>query len=443
MSTALAIAGVTAVLQSLLNDGFIENDVSGLVGGNVDVSAEAPDSILTNGSLDQPRLNIYFYQATPNTGWRNASLPSRNNTGQRLTNQPLALDLHYLLTAYGTADLQAEILLGFAMQVLHEIPVFARGQIDAIFSGLGGNVPIALQQALQQSGLADQVEQIKITPEYLNSEEMSKLWTAVQSNYRPTAAYQATVVLIEAEQPGITALPVLTRGPRVEVEGLGEREQGIIAQPGLVPILPTITAIEPPLQQSSARLGDVITIRGHDLDGTDLSVRFVHHRLDDPLEVSPEPGASAAQLSAQIPNAPGDWVAGFYRVSVQVEQPFAGQPGEIVLRTSNEMPLVLAPTIDLPPDAVNRDAVSEDVTVTITCSPQVQPFQSVSLILGQHEAPAEAHENQTAQLTFIFHDLAAGDYPVRLRIDGAESWLIDLTTTPPAFDPSQTITVPP
>jgi hypothetical protein len=296
---------------------------------------------------------------------------------------------------------------------------------------------------LQQSGLADQVEQIKITPEFLNAEEMSKLWTAVQSNYRPTAAYLATVVLIEAEQPAITALPVLTRGPRVEVEGLGEREQGIIAQPGLVPSLPTITAIEPPLQQSSARLGDVITISGHDLDGTNLSVRFVHDRLEDPLEVSPEPGATALQLSLRLPDAPEDWVAGIYRVSVQVEQPFAGQPGETVLRITNELPLVLSPTIELPPDAVDRDPDSDDVTVTLTCSPQVRPFQSASLILGQHEAFAEAHENQTAQLSFVFRDLAAGDYLVRLRVDGAESWLIDLTTTPPAFDPSQTITVLP
>ena len=178
------------------------------------------------------------------------------------------------------------------------------------------------------------------------------------------------------------------------------------------------------------------------MGGTNLSVLFVHDRLEDPLEVSPEPGATAVQLIVQMPDAPEDWVAGFYRVSLQVEQPSADQPGETVLRTTNELPLLLAPTIDLPPDAVDRDPGSEDVTVTLTCTPEVRPFQSVSLILGQHEAPAEAHTTQTAQLSFIFRNLAAGDYPVRLRIDALESWLIDLTATPPAFDPSQAITVP-
>ena len=70
-------------------------------------------------------------------------------------------------------------------------------------------------------GLADQLEQIKITPEYLSTEEMSKLWTAVQSHYRPTAAYMATVVLIESTLPArATAAGV---EPRAGGSGHGAR----------------------------------------------------------------------------------------------------------------------------------------------------------------------------------------------------------------------------
>ena len=61
-------------------------------------------------------------------------------------------------------------------------------------------LPPALR-ALVDSGLEDQVELIKLTPQYLNTEEMSKLWTAMQSHFRPTAAYTASVVLIQAQQP--------------------------------------------------------------------------------------------------------------------------------------------------------------------------------------------------------------------------------------------------
>lgn len=58
------------------------------------------------------------------------SLPSRSGTGgERLTNAPLALDLHYVMIAYGRADFQAEILLGYGMHLLHERPVLDRAAI--------------------------------------------------------------------------------------------------------------------------------------------------------------------------------------------------------------------------------------------------------------------------------------------------------------------------
>ena len=48
-----------------------------------------------------------------------------------------------------------------------------------------GDVPASLRD-LFQSGLADQIEQIKITPSYLSTEAMSNLWMAFSTPYRPT-----------------------------------------------------------------------------------------------------------------------------------------------------------------------------------------------------------------------------------------------------------------
>ena len=56
----------------------------------------------------------------------------------------------------------------------------------------GGLLP-SVFQALRASDLAEQYEQIKITPAPMSTEEMSKLWSAIQSHYRPTAAYLASV----------------------------------------------------------------------------------------------------------------------------------------------------------------------------------------------------------------------------------------------------------
>ena len=216
MSNALAIAGVTAVLRDLLNDGLINHNISGLLGSTVTVSALPPDRVVPVNGTESTQLNLFLHQVTFNTGWRNHALPSRDGSGtQRLSNPPLALDLHYLLSAYSAEELGSEILLGYAMQLLHEVPVLDRRAITTALTpspSVDTSLPPALR-ALAECGLADQVEQIKLVPDPLSSEEMSKLWTAVQSHYRPSAAYIATVVLIESTKPTRPTLPVLTRGP--------------------------------------------------------------------------------------------------------------------------------------------------------------------------------------------------------------------------------------
>jgi hypothetical protein len=179
MSTALAIAGVSTVLRDLLNDGFVNHDVSGVIGTTVSVTTLPPDKVAKDTSgVEVTQLNLFLRHVTPNAGWRNEGLPSADGSGRtRLTNAPLAIDLHYLISAYGAAELHAEILLGYAMQLLHENPVITR---DAIRKALqpspdvGITLPLALR-ALADSGLQDQVERLRVTPEYLNPEEMSNL----------------------------------------------------------------------------------------------------------------------------------------------------------------------------------------------------------------------------------------------------------------------------
>src|SRR5215218_9214820 len=99
MSTALAIASVTAILRDLLNNGLIDHNVTASV-GDVLVTALPPDRIDPADNNFTSRLNIYLYKVTDNASLRNEGLPSRDSNGERLTNPPLALDLHYLLTAY-------------------------------------------------------------------------------------------------------------------------------------------------------------------------------------------------------------------------------------------------------------------------------------------------------------------------------------------------------
>ena len=135
MSSPLALAAVTAVLRDLLNNGLIAHDITGALGNNVAVTAEPPDTIAIDGNNARTQLNLYLHQVTPNAGRRNVGLPSRDDRGTRLANPPLALDLHYLLTAYGAAELHSEVVMGYDMNLQHETTVLDR---QAIRTELGG-----------------------------------------------------------------------------------------------------------------------------------------------------------------------------------------------------------------------------------------------------------------------------------------------------------------
>jgi hypothetical protein len=47
--------------------------------------------------------------------------------------------------------------------------------------------------------LADRVERIRIEPTFLNSEEMSKLWSALQAKFRPSATYKVSAVMVDGK----------------------------------------------------------------------------------------------------------------------------------------------------------------------------------------------------------------------------------------------------
>lgn len=438
MSSALAIAAVTAVLKDLLINGLIDRDLTPTL-GDVTVTALPPDRIVA-GNDEKSQLNLFLYNVTPNQGWRNVGLPSRNNGGERLSNPPLALDLHYLLTAYGAKDFHAEILLGYAMQLLHETPVLARSAIKVALSptpvGGGGGLPPTME-ALASSELADQIEQIKITPQAMSMEEMSKLWTALTARYRPSAAYMASVVLIESKAPTRSPLPVLTRG---KADPITHLDRGVVVQASLDPPYPTLFTITPDLKQVSARLNEIVTLEGVHLDGEagdTVTVLFDNRHFQSPAQVTPLGGGTATKLQVRVPNDADNFPAGLYAITVGFIN--AGK----LYRTTNALGLALAPNnpVIAPASPIARDG-DGNVTLTVTCAPKVWNGQEASLLLGSLEARAAPFgAAKTDTLTFKFIDIPPDDYLTRLRVEGVESILIDRMKTPPEFDTTQTVTI--
>ena len=467
MSTALAIAAVTAVLKGLLENGLAQSEWASAA-GNPSVSALPPDRVVAANGADPNQLNLFLYLVTPNTGWSNQGLASRDRSGQPVSNPPLALNLHYLLTAYGTDNLHAEILLGCALQLLHETPGLGR---DAIRTALNGSavsgLPAALAQALAGAQLADQFEQLKITPQFMNPEELSKMWSALQTHYRPTAVYQVSVVLLESRRAVRAAPPVLQRGPG---------DFGVAVQANLLPPVPTLVAAHPANGQPSVRAGlhfDPLRLFGHHFGGGELTVVFQHVQLALEITLSSaglDPGVTKlgadtlqterakdaalqladAGLEVNLQKAAPQWAAGAYRVAVRL-----GAPSASSAPATNEVSVTVAP--EFATTGADQPLFTTDATLLpilrLTCAPAIHRGQKVSLVLGDRELtgtpefPAPPPPvDATAKVVFrntLPAAMKGTSQLARLRVAGVDSlFILRPEGAVPTFDPTQKISVP-
>jgi hypothetical protein len=427
MSNALAIASVTAVIKDLLDNAVIDHYVNTAVGGPITVTAQSPSKI-TVGAGEVPQLNVFLYHVTPNQGWRNVGLPSRAERGEQMSNPPLALDLYYLITAYGKESFEAEILLGYAMQLLHENPVLSRNDIRKALVGTDGNPsPIDSQilppslEALKASDLAGQAEMIKITPLVMSTEEMSKLWSALMANYRPSVAYQVSVVLIESAKQTKSHLPVLT---------IGKNNSGIKSQTDLISLYPVLKEVAAINGQRTVKPGDALSIRGSNIVPGNVKLRFNNSRLKTSLSIDAQ--ASEEEISFILPKdldtpdpsngspAPSTlWPAGIYTVSAKFES-------ETEQVTTNDLPMVLSPILSKI-DASNK----ADLKATVT--PMIRADQRVSLFLGSHEIPSKPLDYGTYVPRFDAREVPTGRYLARIRVDGVDNQFINLSSEPPTF----------
>lgn len=410
MSSALAIAAVTAVLKDLLHNGQIDNDALLAMATPIKVSSLPPDLIKTKEN-DLNQINLFMYHVTSNPSWRNMGLPAYDSRGERVSNPPLALDLHYLVTAYSNKDLLSEILLGYAMQLLHEVPVLTREAIGkALVAPLnvGGDLRPELK-SIRASDLAEQVESIKIIPQYLSTEEISKLWAATQTHYRPTAAYTASVVLIERKKSTKTPLPVKGRN--------------IYALPFRQPV---VEKVMPEIILSPG----TIFVMGKNLksDGVKLVLGSA--------VITPDAAKTANnQIEATLP--PG-LLAGIQTVRVIHELNIGTPPTPHRGFESNVAPFVLRPRIT----SASYNSVLSQVSLSV--SPAIGKSQQVALLMNEISAAtpvdyrflAAERATDTTTIDIPISGVKTGNYFVRLQVDGAESPL-ELDPLSPAYTVTQ------
>jgi len=176
---------------------------------------------VTVGPLDRDddrlRLNWFLYRVVPNTAFRNME-PPRTGWHTAYGFPPLALGLHYLLTAHagaltqnGEEDQFAHRALGATMAALHEHRVIDAG--DPLLSSFA----------------APLVEPLRITLDDLDLEGLTNLWTSANTAIRLSVGYQVSLVIIDSTARHVGGPPV--RDPRVlVVPSLGPRLSAIDPQ---------------------------------------------------------------------------------------------------------------------------------------------------------------------------------------------------------------------
>ncbi|GLZ48189.1 hypothetical protein Acsp06_43740 [Actinomycetospora sp. NBRC 106375] len=389
MSNDLAVAAATAVLRVLLERALQLRTPPPLAGARV--TTRRPDRV----TGDAPGVNLFLYALTPNPGWQGSDLPTRNGDGTLLQRPLAALDLHYLVHAYGDDDaLDGHRLLARVASALHADPVLRPSFVASVLEDLDDVPPL---DYLSGADLADQVELVRVTPRVLSLDEMTKLWSACQAPLAPSLVYTASVVLVEADRRPHVARPV--------------RRRTVTVAPGTSPRL-TAVRVE-------GTAGGTAVLDGTDLAGPSTRVRI------GPTTLTP---AESTPTRLEVPLADAVPI-GVHAVQVRhLEKPPADGDRPRVAAESNALPATVRPHVVLGPVAAGG--------VELRVSPPVERGQRLEVwlsaivdatgALGASVAvrPAPATPRASASVSRFTLDLAGvapGPWWVRVRVDGLES----------------------
>lgn len=393
MSNHRAVGTVTATLQRR-----IELAADAAVTGAQAVT-ERPDNVVVGEG--ESRVSVFLYQVSQNTQWRNADLPTRRGDGTMAQRPRAALDLHYLLTFFGEEAQQVpERLLGGVVTNLHAWPTLEPREIEDA---------VADNAHLTGSDLAASPERVRLVPMPLNLEELSKLWSVLfQTAYRLSVVYVASVVLLEPEDTPRPSQPV--------------RRRLLFVEPLAAPVIEEVDSDGEP--EGAVVIGDLLILRGRNLRADTVRVR-VGDAEGVPELVQPRqvriPLTDAAFADEPLR-------AGVQGVRVVQFRDLGDPPEPHAGPTSNVRAVMLRPR-------VTGVSLAGD-TITVDVVPDVGEGRRGEVLLYQIDAaegetphsyalPLPVVESDAGSVEVDGTGVEAGEYVVRIRVDGAES-LVEL-----------------
>ena len=170
---------------------FLRNSYPQQIGGT-DMPA-CTFELVSGGQLagdveETTRITLYLYRITVNEHARQTRRPSASSA----TPAPLTLDLHYLLTAWAANPLDEQVPMAWAMRQLHQIPMLDLAN-------------------LSPDGGWERDEVVQILPAELTTEDVMRIWDALEPSYRLSTSYVARVVRLDPDEDEEQFAPVVAR----------------------------------------------------------------------------------------------------------------------------------------------------------------------------------------------------------------------------------------
>lgn len=393
MSDYTSIRGATLSLKNLLDDRLNSAPLS----LNVTITAARPDAKPTVQG-NSIRLNLYLYQVIENHAISNQEDP-RTGTVSDYGHPPLCLNLHYLLTAYGSDkdDTEGHKVLGAAMNVLHDNAV--------LLPNLLKTPPPSPPLPILDSSLLNAREHLRISLLPFTLDDLSKLWTGSQESVRLSVAYEVTVVQIESARPRVSPLPVHTRNVIVTTGG------------------PKITNIEP----NVLGIGDAFTITGSGLFSQTTKVLIDNAMID--LSGQSAPTLRSDRIQTTLPNSPQPapppndtalWPGPHVlRVSVGFDESnseaTSAPPASMI---SNPLPVLVLPKLTgiTPPSAPKGS--THALTINGQRLYRAQDEANIYVLVANQTIPAKQFTAKSdKQIKVTLPDFPPGEYPVHVRFN--------------------------
>lgn len=198
MADHRAIAAVCETVIAMLRNAYRFE----LFGHNLDFK------VYTTADFERPMaagVSLYLYRIEVNGAQRNPILQRGSGGSQHL----LPLDLHFLLTAWGTSASLQNTIAAWAMRVLADTPSLGAGQLNSLWAEV-----------------FNQDESVEVLWESFGNDEITQLWdTFIRRQFQLSVPYMARVVQLEPLKEQAPVEPVGVREFRVQ-SGKGADQLG-------------------------------------------------------------------------------------------------------------------------------------------------------------------------------------------------------------------------